>query len=517
MLLLFAFLLLPDMEAASLVVGIAGLAGLFSACTSAFRLVQKGRAFDKDYKIFETKFSNQELRLRAWGRACGLIDETQYDARLDEPELNRQLVSTLECISLLLNDAKRLKDRYGLAPYTEPTDAMQGESAIMTNSPSIISGGKLERRSSLTRLLRRRSRSQQSPSNSKVAVAIWVIDDREKFAELIKHLKDFIDDLENLTKATEIQHRQQIFIDYEIECIDDVEELEEIEMAKEGEEDAVSDAASVRLEQISQGTTSIRSSMDTGYLGSFTTLESYYTARTHLSRTSSFAESWGSRPISIEQEIAVREPNGKRLLSDEMQQELVSTAARRLSRRLSTTEFPVNTRQQAPVAIKQRVKKSYKGPVFIAKLLIRIDGQQTRLYLRDISGCEDYENLQARYYAGADVVIICFPLGASPDYDQVRKKWTVYVDSYCPKARHILVGVAPDRSYTYLDSDFINGTNLAKEIGAATYIQCKLETGACVDDIFESLVLWAILKITGNTSCHFSLFASVSQFQAAVA
>ncbi|KAF2183047.1 P-loop containing nucleoside triphosphate hydrolase protein [Zopfia rhizophila CBS 207.26] len=510
------------MEAAGLVVGIAGLAGLFNVCSSAFKLVLKGRAFNKDYKILETKFSNQELRLRAWGRACGLIDGTQYDARLDEPELNRQLVSTLECINLLLNDAKQLKDRYGLTPCTEPTDGVQGESAaITTSSSSVNPGSRLERRSSLNRLLRRRSRSQQSRPNSKVSAAIWVIDDREKFAELVKHLKDFIDDLEDLTKATEIQHRQRIFIDYEIECIDDVEELEEIEMAREGEEDAVSDAASVRLEQISQGTASVRSSVDSGHLGSFITLESYYTARTHLSRTSSTAESGELRPVSTEQEIAVHEPNGKRLPSDEMQQELSSTAARRLSRRLSTTELPVATKQQPPVAIKQRVKQSYKcvvvgeasarktqllstftrgyyptdyAPVIFDDCIndIRIDDQRTSLLLRDISGYEDYANLQAHICAGADVVIICLLLGASPDYDQVREKWAVYVAWYCQKARCILAGMEPDRSYRYSPSDFINGTNLAKEIGATTYVQCKLETGACVDDVFEAAIRAAI-------------------------
>jgi hypothetical protein len=83
------------MEVAGLAVGVAGLAGLFSCCNSAFQLVQKGRSFGRDYKILETKFANQELRLRAWGRASGLADGTGYDKRLDERELRQQVEATL--------------------------------------------------------------------------------------------------------------------------------------------------------------------------------------------------------------------------------------------------------------------------------------------------------------------------------------------------------------------------------------------------------------------------------------
>lgn len=290
------------MEVAGLAVGVAGLAGLFSACSSAFLLVQKGRSFGKDYKILETKFNNQELRLRAWGRACGLIDGTQYDVRLDEPELHQQLEATLECIKLLLGDAKELKDRYGLRPCEGRFEGSRSDSIAIGSYPT---GARpvnfLERRGSLKELLFRRTRSQRSRPNSASAIgtALWIIEDREKFSELVRHLKDFIDDLEDLTRATDVPPRQLIFVEYEIESIDDVDELEYMEMARQGDDDAVSDAASARLEQLSQGTASIRASMETGRTGSFITLESYFTARTQssVSRTNSLANSASSGPI----------------------------------------------------------------------------------------------------------------------------------------------------------------------------------------------------------------------------
>jgi hypothetical protein len=46
------------MEAVGLAVGVVGLAGLFSACTDCFELVQRGRYHGKDYLLLETKFTN---------------------------------------------------------------------------------------------------------------------------------------------------------------------------------------------------------------------------------------------------------------------------------------------------------------------------------------------------------------------------------------------------------------------------------------------------------------------------
>jgi hypothetical protein len=295
------------MEVAGLAVGVAGLAGLFGCCSTAFQLVQRGRSFGKDYKILETKFGNQELRLRAWGKACGLVDGTRYDQRLDGPELFQQLKATLECIKLLLSDAQELKERYGLRSCSGSIS--EGIGGGLAASSASISGSSISpgRRASLGRLLSRRSLLQRnastfalrSGSSSTISTAHWIIEDREKFSELVRHLKDFIDDLEDLTKATEIPHRQLVFVEYEIESIDDVETLENMESAREDDYDVVSDAASSRLERLSQGAASISSPRDSGQFSVITvesaftleSLESYFTARTQLSRPSSISAS----------------------------------------------------------------------------------------------------------------------------------------------------------------------------------------------------------------------------------
>lgn len=55
---------------------------------------------------------------------------------------------------------------------------------------------------------------------------------------------DFINDLDLVvtTQATEVARCGLIFVDYDIQCIQEVEKLKEMETAREGEEDAASGA-----------------------------------------------------------------------------------------------------------------------------------------------------------------------------------------------------------------------------------------------------------------------------------
>ncbi|KAJ4351432.1 Rho- BTB domain-containing protein 1 [Didymosphaeria variabile] len=468
------------MEVAGLAVGVAGLAGLFSCCTSAFRLVQQGRSFDKDYKIIETKFGNQELRLRAWGKACGLNTNARYDQRLDDPDLIQQVEATLECIKLLLGDAKDLQERYGLRSCSEyRSENSRPHLAIHSSSEGTA---KIEpgRRASLNRLLSRRSLLQRIGSSpvlrteqsSILSTAHWIIEDREKFSELVQHLRDFIDDLENFTKATEIPRRQRVFVEYEVESIEDLETLEDMESAREGDDDAVSDAASARLERISEGTASVRSSFGGGRssvhtLQSIITLESldsYFTARTHFSRPESIAD-----PEYLVPTPELSRGAGLKRYGDAA----VSNRLLRLQAR------PRNERE---IFRRRHSRKSGN-----ARPRLKVDGQSIDVALWDTTGQEDYDQLRGNSYSGTHVVIICFLIDAQePNHDKVRNRWISEVNQRCPRAGRIIVGVEPDGSYQTSRIDITRGKRLAVEVNALHYIQCNLESGAGVDDVFEA-------------------------------
>jgi hypothetical protein len=68
--------------------------------------------------------------------------------------------------------------------------------------------------------------------------------------DLIRDLKDLIDDLEGLTKWLSVPERQHRNIEIEVESISDLSTLETMEEARLGRIDAVADAASVRLSQL---------------------------------------------------------------------------------------------------------------------------------------------------------------------------------------------------------------------------------------------------------------------------
>lgn len=115
--------------------------------------------------------------------------------------------------------------------------------------------------------------------------------------------------------------------------------------------------------------------------------------------------------------------------------------------------------------------------------------------LWDTSGQEDYDQLRNNVYSGARVVIICFLIEATPTLDSIRQKWIPEVRERCPTTRYIVVGIEPDGAYRTLRSDITRGNKLAREVDAQYYIQCNLESGAGVDDVFEAVSFAATVSV----------------------
>ena len=229
------------MEVVGLAVGVAGLAGLFSTCIDSFRLVQRGRFLGRDYFILETKYTNQCLRLRTWGRACGFAGEIPADSPAWSDDVRDGVEETLRRITTLFQDHKTLSRRYGLSVASTVTSRSAVSNAL----------GSLVPRLRATSLAVLGSTSRLAGKEHSIpAAARWAINDKDKFSELVKHLKDFVDDLEALTAEYDIPQRQRRFIQVEVESIYDVSELKTIEKARMDIPDPVADAASVRICQL---------------------------------------------------------------------------------------------------------------------------------------------------------------------------------------------------------------------------------------------------------------------------
>ncbi|KAL5611122.1 hypothetical protein FOBRF1_007239 [Fusarium oxysporum] len=251
------------MEATGLALGAVGLTGLFTAFVDCYQLVRRGAALDKDYKIIETKFNNQELRLSTWGRACGLLDADGYDARLDEPVLRARITATLECIKELFDDEKELKKQFGLKPWGG------------FGNPS-------SRREKCRRDPEQRYQLGRTYPASKEGIVLLL----EEATALPVSLQGWCP-LGNLRQGeifraamtrplAEVYVRQRRIVQMEIEEIGEMETLEEIALASQDDADVISDTVSLRIESIRSG-----SSILTGTAASGTT-KSFKTALTSI-------------------------------------------------------------------------------------------------------------------------------------------------------------------------------------------------------------------------------------------
>jgi len=242
-----------EMEPVGLAVGIAGLAGLFTTCIECFNIVQQGRYFGRDCWILETKYANQRLRLQTWGRACGFADASLRTNLPWNEDVQLAVEATLQRMAGLFQDHKTLHRRYGVSMVQSDTGKTPASGMLeaLASRVQMRASGLIRAHTGVDP-----SRSSSFSRRPALPTAVrWAIVDKRKFADLVQHMKDFNDDLEDLTTELNVRQRQRDLIREEVGSIIDVEELETIEVARMGTTDPVADAASLRLCQIQDGDT----------------------------------------------------------------------------------------------------------------------------------------------------------------------------------------------------------------------------------------------------------------------
>ncbi|KAG5421511.1 rho2 [Candida metapsilosis] len=128
----------------------------------------------------------------------------------------------------------------------------------------------------------------------------------------------------------------------------------------------------------------------------------------------------------------------------------------------------------------------------------RIDGKAVQLALWDTAGQEEYERLRPLSYNNSHVVLIAFALDTPNSFENTRSKWVQEVKKYCPNTPYILCGLKKDlRSNTKDRRRFVQvdmGEDMARIIGAKTYLESSALTGEGVDDIFEYATRLSLLQ-----------------------
>ncbi|KAH3758614.1 Rho GTPase [Pelomyxa schiedti] len=117
-----------------------------------------------------------------------------------------------------------------------------------------------------------------------------------------------------------------------------------------------------------------------------------------------------------------------------------------------------------------------------------VDGYPIAFGLWDTSGADDYDSLRPLSYTGTDVFVICFSIIDSQSVARVTSKWYPEIQSHTtPVPPIVLVGTKMDQRKVpgKKSSTLAQGEALAREIGAAKYVECSALTQEGLAAVFD--------------------------------
>lgn len=151
----------------------------------------------------------------------------------------------MDSIHHLLTDTDKLRKRFGMRPHR----AAPGVAMIEAPTPSAFEKVFQNTRDFWNTSLQRKTHFTGAVS--------WTVHDREKFSEMIEHLRSLIEDLAKFTEDMDISASQDLIVEYEIEMIGDESSLEAISEAQAGfdSNDTISAVARRKLERVKERST----------------------------------------------------------------------------------------------------------------------------------------------------------------------------------------------------------------------------------------------------------------------
>ncbi len=128
-----------------------------------------------------------------------------------------------------------------------------------------------------------------------------------------------------------------------------------------------------------------------------------------------------------------------------------------------------------------------------------VDNRTINLGLWDTRSYEDYNRLRPLTYPQTDVFLLCFSVVSPTSLQNVRTKWWPEVHHHCPGVPMLLVATKLDLrddtdTLTRLAAEHLQpvtseeGLAVAKEIGAARYMECSGRTRNGVPEVFDEAV-----------------------------
>ena len=202
------------MEPVGFVAGIAGLAGVFTACVDCFEYIQLGRSFGHDFGKCLLRLDATKVRMTRWGAAVGMQARIRSD-RQGYPEEEIQLArDLLEQILESFEDAERVSER-----FKKHTIMKKSPGDLVVYDPNSDLEPKYRRLHSTMRALAQ----QRQKEMSIIKKTKWALYEKRKFDGMINDINGFVNDLVELFPAS--VETQRLLCGTEISSIKDTEDL----------------------------------------------------------------------------------------------------------------------------------------------------------------------------------------------------------------------------------------------------------------------------------------------------
>jgi len=134
---------------------------------------------------------------------------------------------------------------------------------------------------------------------------------------------------------------------------------------------------------------------------------------------------------------------------------------------------------------------------------VMVDGKAISLALWDTAGQEDFDRLRPLSYPQTHAFLVGFSVISPSSFENVKTKWIPELNHYCPNVPKVLVGTKTDMRFSdeavsrlkernLAPITFAQGVALAKEIGAAKYVECSAITQKGLKEVFDETVRAAL-------------------------
>ena len=219
------------MEATGLVVGIAGLAGVFTSCVDCLEYVRLGREFGNDYSTCILRLDVAQIRLERWGHAVGLAqgspDRSRIDATDEEVEIAKRLLERIEEIFRKTQETSR---EYG------PSMGTSREVELHNRDTPLES--RVQR---LSLKLHTSAASYKKKSALVTRAAAWGIFRKKTFDQMVQDITVLIDQLVGVFPQTITD--QKLLAAEEVLQIEDTEDLKLLGEISRSEDEFLEKAA----------------------------------------------------------------------------------------------------------------------------------------------------------------------------------------------------------------------------------------------------------------------------------